>query len=74
MTNLTLAQVLPTVQFVTAPDGKRLAILSADDWEKLIEWLEDVEDHRIIQNALGRLQAGPEASSALPLEIAVDEL
>ncbi len=74
MSNLPLAQVLPTVQFTTAPDGQRLAILSADDWEKLIEWLEDIEDQWVIQSTLKRLRVGPEISGAIPLEIALDEL
>lgn len=74
MSNLTLAQLLPSVQFVTDLDGRRLVILSADDWEGLMEWLEDVEDRRVIQNALERLRLGPEASGALLLETVLDEL
>lgn len=74
MNKLTLAQVLPSVQFVDAPDGRRLAILSADDWERLIDWLEDIEDQLVIANALERLRVGPEASGALPLETVLDEL
>ncbi len=74
MNKLTLAQVLPSVQFVTTSTGERLAILSADDWEGLIEWLEDVEDKNVVQNALERLRVGPEQSGAIPLEVALDEL
>jgi len=36
---------LQSVQFVTIR-GKRFAVLSADDWEALIEWLETLEDLR----------------------------
>ena len=74
MSESTLDQVLPSVQFVNAPDGNRLAILQADDWEKLIEWLEDVEDHRIIAKAKDRLLKGPQLAGALPLESVLDEL
>lgn len=69
-----LAHILTSVQFATTPEGKRVAILSADEWERLIEWLEDVEDRQIIQAALDHLRAGPEASGAIPLEVALDEL
>ena len=44
MTEQKLAEILTSVQFVVAPSGKRLAVLDADDWAGLIEWLEDVED------------------------------
>lgn len=36
-------EVLQSVQFITSK-GKRFAVLSADDWEILIEWLETIED------------------------------
>ncbi len=74
MSTQPLSQILTTAQFVTAPDGRRLAVLSADDWERLLEWLEDVEDRQVIQAALERLRAGPEASGAIPLESALNEL
>ncbi len=45
---------LQSVQFVTAK-GKRFAILSADDWEALIEWLETLEDTQIAQQAFAEL-------------------
>ncbi len=48
--------------------------MGADEWEKLIEWLEDIEDSHIIQNALEHMRAGPEASGAIPLEKVLDEL
>ena len=47
---------LQSVQFVTAK-GKRFAILSADDWEALIEWLETLEDTQIAQQAFAELKA-----------------
>jgi hypothetical protein len=49
-------EALQSVQFVTVK-GKRLAILSADDWEALIEWLETLEDIQIVQQAFAELKA-----------------
>ena len=49
-------EVLQSVQFVTAK-GKRLAVLSAEDWEALIEWLETLEDVHIARQALADLKA-----------------
>lgn len=69
MSEHTLSQILTSVQFVPAPDGRRLAVLDADDWEELLEWLEDLEDQQIVRSALDRLRAGPEASGALLLEM-----
>ncbi len=74
MTEQRLAEILTSVQFVVAPNGKRLAVLAADDWSGLIDWLEDIEDQRIIEAARERLRAGPAASGAVALEDALDEL
>ena len=48
--------ILQSVQFVTAK-GKRLAILSAEDWESLVEWLETLEDLQIARHACAELEA-----------------
>lgn len=48
--------MLQSVQFVTV-QGKRLAVLSADDFEALIEWLETIEDSAVVQEARRQLQA-----------------
>lgn len=53
---MTGSEALQSVQFVTVK-GKRLAILSADDWEALIEWLETMEDVAIAREALAQLKA-----------------
>jgi hypothetical protein len=74
MSEQVLSQILSSVQFISASDGRRLAVLDADDWDGLIEWLEDLEDQSIVRNALDRLRAGPEASGAIPLETALNEL
>jgi hypothetical protein len=47
---------LQSVQFVTAK-GKRFAVLTAEDWEALIEWLETLEDTQIAREAFAELRA-----------------
>ena len=49
-------EALQSVQFVTAK-GKRLAVLSAEDWESLVEWLETLEDVHLARQALAELKA-----------------
>jgi PHD/YefM family antitoxin component YafN of YafNO toxin-antitoxin module len=47
---------LQSVQFVSKK-GKRFAVLSAEDWESLIEWLETLEDAQIARRAFSQLKA-----------------
>ncbi len=47
---------LQSVQFVTVK-GKRFAVVDAEDWEALIEWLETVEDIDIARQAFAELKA-----------------
>jgi hypothetical protein len=47
---------LQSVQFVTRK-GKRFAVLSADDWESLVEWLETLEDAQVARQAFAELKA-----------------
>ncbi len=49
-------EVLQSVQFVTAK-GKRFAVLSAEDWDALVEWLETVEDIQIAREASAQLKS-----------------
>ena len=49
-------EALQSVQFFSAK-GKRFAVLSAEDWESLIEWLETLEDLQLVQQALAELNA-----------------
>jgi len=49
-------EVLQSVQFVTVK-GKRFALVSAEDWEALIEWLETLEDSQIARQAFADLKA-----------------
>jgi hypothetical protein len=46
---------LQSVQFATVK-GKRVAVLSADDWEAFVDWLETLEDCGIARDALERLR------------------
>jgi len=49
-------EALQSVQFATVK-GKRVAVLSADDWEALIDWLEGLEDLQIVRQACAELRA-----------------
>ena len=47
---------LQSVQFVTVKE-KRFAVIDAEDWDALIDWLEDLEDRQIVGQALQELRA-----------------
>jgi len=49
-------EALQSVQFATIK-GKRFAVLSLEDWEALIEWLETLEDAQAARQALAELRA-----------------
>jgi len=53
---MTGTQALQSVQFVTVK-GKRLAVLTVEDWEALVEWLETVEDIQVAREAFEHLDA-----------------
>ncbi len=53
---MTGTDVLQSVQFVTV-EGKRLAVLSVEDWEALVEWVETLEDVEIARQAYDDLKA-----------------
>jgi hypothetical protein len=53
---MTGLEALQSVQFVTA-QGKRFAVMNAEDWEALIEWLETLEDAQIARQAFAELKA-----------------
>jgi hypothetical protein len=48
--DMTGLEALNSVQFVTV-NGRRLAVLDAEDWESVIEWLETVEDVALAKEA-----------------------
>ncbi len=53
---MTGLEALQSVQYVTIKD-KRLAVIEADDWEAMIEWLETIEDVEIAKEAFTALKA-----------------
>jgi hypothetical protein len=53
---MTALDSLQSVQFVTVK-GERLAVVSADQWEAMIEWLETLEDTQIAKEAFAELRA-----------------
>lgn len=53
---MSATDILQSVQFITAK-GKRFAVLDAEDWEALIEWLETLEDVQVARQALAELKA-----------------
>ena len=61
---MTGLQALQSVQYATV-QGKRVAVLAADDWEALLEWLETLEDIQIARAAYAKLeQAGGDRQRA----------
>jgi len=53
---MTGLDALQSVQFVSVK-GKRLAVLDAEDWEALIDWLETLEVASAVREALANLRA-----------------
>ena len=53
---MTGLEALQSVQYV-AHEGKRFAVIDLDDWEALIEWLEELEDSQVVQHALAQLKS-----------------
>jgi hypothetical protein len=53
---MTGLEALQSVQFVTV-NGRRLAVLNADDWDCVVEWLETLEDVAVAQEAHSALKA-----------------
>jgi hypothetical protein len=53
---MTGLEALQSVQYVNVKGG-RFAVVSIDDWEALIEWLETLEDIQIARKASSELRA-----------------
>jgi hypothetical protein len=53
---MTALEALQSVQFVTV-NGTRLAVLNADDWDCVVEWLETLEDVAAAKEACAALRA-----------------
>ncbi len=52
---MTGLEALQTVRYAEAK-GQRFAILRYEDWETLVEWLEDLEDLHAARRALADLK------------------
>ncbi len=52
---MTALEAVQTVQFVTVKE-KRFAVIEAEEWEALIEWLETLEDLQIFQESYQALE------------------
>jgi hypothetical protein len=53
---MTALEALQSVQFVTV-NGRRLAVLNAEDWDCVVEWLETLEDIALTKEARRALEA-----------------
>jgi hypothetical protein len=61
---MTGLEALQSVQYVEA-QGKRFAVVPAENWQVLIEWLEDLEDLQLARRSLAELrQAGGDRERA----------
>jgi hypothetical protein len=52
---MTGLEALQSVQYVEA-QGKRFAVVPAENWQVLIEWLEDLEDLQPARHSLAELR------------------
>jgi hypothetical protein len=53
---MTGLEALQSVQYVNVK-GERFAVVSIEDWEALLEWLETLEDVEIARKAYAELKA-----------------
>lgn len=57
---------LKNVSFVVDASGNQAAVqVSMDDWRKLLDYFEELEDRSLVKQLLSRIKAGPEKSGAL---------
>jgi hypothetical protein len=62
-------EVLSSARYlVDAQGGKTDVVLSLETWQKLLAWLEELDDRAVVQEWLPRLRAGPQDSAALRWE------
>lgn len=55
---MTALEAVQNVQFVTIKE-KRFAVIEAEEWEALVEWLETLEDLQVFKESYEQLeQAG----------------
>jgi hypothetical protein len=64
-----MKEVLSSARYLVNASGDRTdVVLSLAAWEKILSWLEDLEDWSIVEEWLPHLHAGPESSGALQWE------
>jgi hypothetical protein len=64
-----LDEVMSSARYlIDAKGGKTDVVLSLSAWEKLLTWLEALDDRVVVQEWLPRLKAGPASSGALRWE------
>ncbi len=57
---------LKNVRFVVDASGNQAAVqVGMEDWRKLLEYFEELEDRAMVKQLLRRLKSGPEKSGAL---------
>jgi hypothetical protein len=49
-------ETLQSVRFVTVKE-RRFAVIDAENWESLVDWLEELEDRQIVGKTLDELRA-----------------
>lgn len=58
-----------TLQFLVDKNGNRSAVqLGIQDWQALVQYLEDLEDRAIVKDKLARLMKHPLQAGAIPWE------
>jgi hypothetical protein len=53
---MTGSEAIQSVQFVTVK-GERFAVLNAEDWLALLDWVESLEDVQVARAAMAELAA-----------------
>lgn len=53
---MTALEALQSVQYVTV-NGRRVAVIDVEEWEAIVEWLEDAEDLQLAKQARTELAA-----------------
>jgi len=58
-----------SVRFVMGQEGQETGVLlEIEDWQVLLDWMEDLEDRALVQSLLPRLKRGPAGAGALRWE------
>lgn len=61
-----LVEAIEAARYMVDVHGDKTdVVLPLPIWEKLLDWLEDIEDRALVQAWLPKLKQGPQASGAL---------